>query len=126
MSSLPSGRYLGPERLFVRTVRTTVLREEGTLSITATLLSQMEHGQLEEQGVMDEQEDDAVKAVRAARVVTVHWRTVSATPATWQAVAATKIGKLTAIDQSLRSTCMQIDGLCVHIIPFNLMLTVCV
>lgn len=110
-SALPSARYLGPERLFVRTVRTTVLREEGTLSITATLLSQTEqHSKLEEQ--MDEEDDDAV---RAARVVTVHWRTVSATPAPWQAAAATKIGKLTTTDQSLRPMCMQIDWLCVHI-----------
>ena len=37
--ALPSARYLGPERLFVRTIRTTVAREESVLTVNTTLLS---------------------------------------------------------------------------------------
>ena len=38
-TALPSARYLGPERLFVRTIRTTVAREEpiGTTSMLRVL-----------------------------------------------------------------------------------------
>ena len=37
--ALPRAEYSGPDRLFVRTVRTTILLSEGTLNIQATLLT---------------------------------------------------------------------------------------
>lgn len=83
---LPSSRYLGPDRLFVRTVRTTVLREEQNLSITATLLSPSENGPPEP---MHQEQ----------RTVTVHWRVISETPAPWTTAVADKIGEDDLIDR---------------------------
>ena len=91
-SALPTMRYLGPERLFVRTVRTTVLREELTLSITATLLSQTEN------------------TVRGAphvkqRAVRVHWRAMGGATEQWQTAAAEKIGRTTGMASFVDARC---------------------
>ena len=67
-SALPSARYLGPERLFVRTIRTTVAREESVLTVNATLLR-----------------NSASEAD-----VALHWREMGATPGPWQVVAGAK------------------------------------
>ena len=80
-SALPTSRYLGPDRLFVRTVRTTVLREEQTLSITATLLSQAENTVAR----------GAAQGVKQ-RAVRVHWRAMSGATEQWQTAPAEKIG----------------------------------
>lgn len=68
-SALPSQSYLGPPRLFVRTVRTTLLKEERTLELTATLLSQS----------------------YAAVEVWLHSRAMSATPGPWGRVSMQRV-----------------------------------
>ena len=61
--ALPSASYLGPTRLFVRTVRTVVARDERTLSITATLLVQ--------------------PATVGGTTVRLNWRMMGGTGAAW-------------------------------------------
>eukprot|EP01043_Picozoa_sp_COSAG02_P056319 COSAG02_NODE_6662_length_3432_cov_2.361236_2_plen_274_part_00 len=99
---LPSSRYLGPDRLFVRTVRTTVLREERNLSITVTLLSQSENKP--QHDINQEQ-----------RTVTVHWRVIREIPATWTNAVAEKngTGNLTDLRMPFVYVCV---CLCVHIV----------
>ena len=71
-TALPSREYLGPARLFVRTIRTTLLKEEKTLDLTVTLLSRPASDEAEPQ-------------------VTLHWRVMSANPGPWQQVAMRRV-----------------------------------
>ena len=71
-SALPSTHYLGPDRLLVRTIRTTAMCTEETLTIKATLLtaddSTLEHG------------------------VSLHWRTLGSSTGKWHSLVGKRCG----------------------------------